>query len=355
MKNLENQITNKIVSEKIKEIENEKWIVLRYWKIENVVYCKSEWEYSELRNNVYNNTNLWTCEMIITKNYIYYLEKEKFYSWIKPIADALNISAHEYREQYLKWLVNFEAKRICESCSNILKLENDTSQFVLYFLGNYVKVYINNSFFNAMNVYPCLKQVATDETISRNKSIYLGENNTFNTNIDFQEFLVKIINFEEECFERIEYAEEDLRLENPIIEKDTLFMAIWTMNDMEDSIKKCESKLREFDQFDLNQDEIVKAYYKLKYTLQELQNTYDKIKRKYGPAISTYKTLRKITSKNAVYKPSEINYDDTANTENNVKAQDNKKDDSDENSTLTTEIWVILIIIWIIILIALNS
>lgn len=343
MKDLENQITNKIVSEKIKEIENEKWIVLRYWEIANVVYCKSEWEYSELINNIYNNTNLWTCEMIITKNYIYYLEKNKFYSWIKPIADALNISAQEYREQYLKWLVNFEAKRICESCSNILKIENNTSQFILYFLWNDIKVYVNNCLFNAVEAYQSLIKVIPKETIENNKNIYLIKHFNPNLNDDFQDFLAKTIDFEEKCFERIEYAEEDLRLENPIIEKDTLFMAIWTMNDMEDSIKKCKSKLREFDQFDLNQDEIVKAYYKLEYTLQSLIETLDKIEKKYGPAISTYKTLRKITSKNAVYKPRK-----------SIESSQDSEDDS-ADSTATATIWIALIIIWIIILVAINS
>ena len=360
MKDLEDKFIDKIVSEKIKEIEKEKkWTVLRYWEIENVIYCKSEGEYSELRNNVYNNTNLWTCEMIISNDNIYYIKKDPYkILWLKhPTPGDLfgNIFIQSVLEQYIKWWiesVNFRTKRICESCWNILKLEKDENQFVLYFLWNDIKVYINNSF-NAGNVYQSLIKLVPKEVIENNKNIDSNLNN------DIQEFLWRINNFQDKCYRKIDAMKKEFNLEHPIIESNTnsskLFMANWAIIDSENTIKEWHKLLEEFNNFDLNDNGINQCFWFFKLTLECLEETYEKVKMKYGPAISTYKTLRKITSKNAVYKPSEINYDDTANTENNVKAQDNKKDDSDENSTLTTEIWVILIIIWIIILIALNS
>lgn len=348
MKDLENKFIDKVVSEKIKEIKNDKWIVLRYWEIANVACCKLEWEYSELRNDAHNNTHLWTCEMIISNDNIYYIKKDPYkILWLKHPGNLSENNLWEHifiqsvMKQYIEWSsINFNKKRICESCWNIFKLEKGENQFVLYFLWNDVKIYINNSF-NAVDAYQSLIKLVPKEVIEHNKNI------NSNLNDDFQEFLWRINDFQDRCYNKIDTMEKEFNLENPIIESNTdthkLFMANWAILDSENTIEKWYNLLDEFNNFDLNDNDINQYYWFFKLTLESLEETYKKVKAKYGPAISTYKTLRKITSKNAVYKPRK-----------SIESSQDSEDDS-ADSTATATIWIVLIIIWIIILVAINS
>ena len=361
-----NSVDDNISPSKIIDLAifNKKWnieqswgMVLWSWKITNFIWWSPKWIWWNYlpRFWEYNRKNLWNWYLIISNDYIYIFEELKAKQYLnnsfkdKEVDSWLDI---------IKWLDDVKYAWRMISIKDVMGLKKHNWCISILELNNPANEYTFSSD-ELDSVLDILYENISPEQIEEKTNIFLSEYQTKAINNDFQEFLWRINNFQDKCYKKIDTMKKEFNLEHPIIESNTdsykLFMVNWAITDSENTIKEWHKLLEEFNNFDLNDNGINQCFWFFKLTLECLEETYEKVKMKYGPAISTYKTLRKITSKNAVYKPSEINYDDTANTENNVKAQDNKKDDSDENSTLTTEIWVILIIIWIIILIALNS